>query len=168
MKTALVVGNGPSVQKLDIDTLLDKHKFDLTLTTNHMWQQWPNFDWYCMADERNVLHTLNNAPEDVLPKCVTRSPWDRKHGMKLCDGLVNSRRDISGTMAIRHAYSQGATHILCIGFDSYTSKARGKGYADVPWEKRDPRTFDDWDTIMDRCLADVECTVKFLVSNIAK
>ena len=168
MKTALVVGNGPSVQTLDIDQLLTDYKFDITLTTNHMWQQWPDFDWYCMADERNVLHTKNNATPDVLARCVTRQPWDKKHTMKLCGGLTQSKRDISGTMAIRHAYWLGATHILCVGFDSYTNKTRGKGFKDVPWEKRDPRTFDDWDTIMDRCLADVECSVKFLVPKTAK
>ena len=172
---ALIIGNGKSI--IGFDPLTVKDGYDLMIGCNHAWQQWPYLDWYCMADERNVIYTKEQGKQ-FWSKIVTKSMWHTRHKLDWPGHITHGtapkclnvkrleqqgqwlleRKDISGTLAIRWAREMGATHIDCIGFDSlYPKHIRSwdKAYTDVPWEKRTPGTNDRWQQAMDSAVKEV-------------
>lgn len=158
---ALVIGNGASI--LGFNPEQYQSYYDITIGCNHAWQQWPTLDWYCMADERNVLYTREHGPE-FWTRCVTRSQYAVKHRLDdpqldlyqsyprhldkrllQAEGQwMKENRDISGTLGIRWARQLGAEIIDCVGFDSQCTNSWDKAYEDVPWQKRSPVDGNRW------------------------
>tara|TARA_R110002051_G_scaffold171672_1_gene242094 strand:- start:2389 stop:2922 length:534 start_codon:yes stop_codon:yes gene_type:complete len=163
MNKWLIIGNGPSIKDINPMLIRDNYGFDGIIACNHAFQQWPELNYYVMADERNVLYATNNATPDQLLRCRTKQPWANRYKMEQVPNL--NKPEISGSMAIRLANSLGANWILCLGFDYHVNQdeaSKDKGYRDVPWEKRHPRDGGMWIQAIDQACQDCSGSVRFL------
>lgn len=118
---ALVVGNGASLNQYR--EFIVFNTWDLRIGTKLQFED-PDFefDYICAADEPPVLYLLDKYP-DWESRIITRALWRDKHRMTgkapnlICPKTFH-RGDVTGTLGVKFAIEQGATHITTVAMDS--------------------------------------------------
>ena len=133
VKTALVVGNGASLNQYR--EYIIYNQWDIRIGTKLQFED-PDFefDYITAADEPPVLYLLEKYP-DWENRIITRQIWRSKHRMSgkapnlLCPETFH-KGDVSGTIGVKWAIEQGATHITTVAMDSLA----GEWAKNTVWE----------------------------------
>jgi hypothetical protein len=103
-KIALILGNGPSRQSIDLDTLKGKGTI---FGCNALYRDWDGYDYLVAIDQRMINEIKQNNLDRSLIFPHEEECWEETTG----------RRNNAGMVAMREAIRRDHNLLYCFGFD---------------------------------------------------
>lgn len=118
MTTALCIGNGASLPQWR--EYIEYNHWDIRICTKFQFREYRDIDYTAAADIKPVKAIMAENPE-WINRTITRQLWklqyNRDDTRLLCPTSFQ-KGDVTGTLQVKWAIEQGATHITTVAFDS--------------------------------------------------
>ena len=138
MSTAFIIGNGPTREEIDLNTLVGKGEI---YGCNALYRDFSNFDYLVVIDEQ-FKKLIDHAGTEGLDNGKLIFPPEEE-----CVEETTGRRGNAGMNAMKEAIKRGATKLFCLGFDFVHTDVEistGNIYKDTEGYGEDTRaTFED-------------------------